>query len=183
MRAVVAHIVHPAEVNKRLMQLERLRGSSLFRVVLLMEKAEPWAVDDIRMNAQGDPIGVDDERGSGQERLESMQLLERLLNSDAMAEKLRTPGSAKGETGAGLIDVLALLRTGRFLVCLHHISTVSEAFISEWLDVVLEKARSGDVMAHVLRARLTMLKRADMIQTVFSKEAARQVVKCLEGVK
>ena len=100
-----------------------------------------------------------------------------------MAEKLRVAGSAKGETGMGLIDVLALLRTGRFLVCLHHISLISESFVSEWLELVLERARSGDVMAHVLRARLTMLKRANMIRTVFSKEAALQVVKCLEGMK
>ncbi|SFF31502.1 type IVB secretion system protein IcmW [Paracidovorax wautersii] len=183
MRPVVVHIVHPVEVNRRLMQLGSRRGAPLSRFVLLMERAEPWAVDDIRMNADDEPVGVDDERGTAEERLVAMRQLERVLNSEAMAKKLQSQSSARGPVGEGLIEVLALLRTGRFLVCLHHLSTVSAPFIGAWLQLVDERARAGDVMAHVLRSRLVMFKKANMISVVFSRESAQQVMKTLEFIK
>lgn len=184
MRPVVARIIHPVFVNQRLMELQRARGTQLMRFVLLMERAETWPVDDIRTDPQGQPMGVNDDRGTAAERLHGLHVLEQVLNSPALAEQLQSPeATASGPVGRALIDVMAFLRTGRFLVCLHHLSTISPEFAHWWLAEVDERAKAGSVMAHVLRSRLLMLKRADMCRAVFSKEAVEQVVRTLERMK
>lgn len=183
MRAVSAHIVHPVQVNQRLLELERARGSQIMRFVLLMERAEDWPIDDIRTNSAGVPIGVTDERGTAEQRLSGMLGLERLLNSHEMAECIRSDQSSYAEVASALIDVMAQLRTGRFVLCLHFLSTLSAPFVVHWLALVDRRASLGDIMAHVLRERVLMLKRANMIRAVFSRESAAQVVKTLEKMK
>jgi hypothetical protein len=182
-RAVSAHIVHPVQVNQRLLELERARGAQIMRFVLLMERSEDWPIDDIRTDSAGIPIGVTDERGTAEQRLSGMLGLERLLNSQEMAECIRSDASGYGEVAAALIDVMAQLRTGRFVLCLHFLSTLSPPFVVHWLSLVDQRASMGDLMAHVLRERILMLKRANMIKAVFSREAAAQVVKTLEKIQ
>lgn len=183
MRIVSAHIVHPVEVNQRLLALERACGGPIMRFLLLMERAEAWAVDDIRTDSSGLPIGVTDERGTAEERLKCMVSLERVLNSPEMEACVRSEPSAHAEVASALIDVMGLLKTGRFVLCLHFLSSLSATFVTHWLAVVDKRASMGDLMAHVLRERLLMLKRANMVRTVFSRDAAAQVIKTLERMK
>lgn len=183
MRAVSAHIVHPVQVNQRLLELERARGAQIMRFVLLMERAEDWPIDDIRTDSSGFPIGLTDYRGTAEQRLNGMLGLERLLNSNEMAECVRADSSSYSDVASALIEVMAQLRTGRFVLCLHFLSTLSAAFVVHWLALVDRRAGMGDLMAHVLRERVLMLKRANMIRAVFSREAAAQVVKTLERMK
>lgn len=183
MRAVSAHIVHPVQVNRQLLELERARGAQIMRFVLLMERSEDWPIDDIRTNGAGVPIGVTDERGTAEQRMKSMLSLEHVLNSRQMAKVARSDPSESMEVASALIDVMAQLRTGRFVLCLHFLSTLSTEFVTRWLELVDQRAAMGDVMAHVLRERVLMLNRANMIKAVFSRESAAQVVKTLESMK
>lgn len=177
---IVAHIVSSNLVMKRLMQLERSRGTPLVRFALLMQRSETWALDDIHVDEEGRPIGVSDERGSAEDRIGSLMQLERLMNSDMFAACITKPENATADTGRNLVDVMAYIRTSRFLVCLHHISSLSVEFVNAWFELVDQLAMEGNVMAHVVRSRLIMLRRANMVHTIFSREAASQVMQTLQ---
>lgn len=185
MSAVLAHIVHPAELNRRLMDLERRGGAQIMRFTLLMERAEHWAIDDIRTDGNGVPVAVTDERGTAEERLRAVTMLEDLLNSPHFAEYLKNNESSDqyNEADDRLIEVMSMLRTGRFVVSLNYMSTLSPGFVANWLQKVDQRADLGNVLAHVLRERLLLLKRANLVRAVFSREAVAQVIKTLEGMR
>lgn len=183
MRTVSAHIVHPVQVNQHLLHLERSRGSNLLRFVLLMERGETWAIDDIRTNSDGLPIGLTDDRGTAEQRIGGVTKLEQVLNSQALADCLESDPESYPLVSARLIHVLAHLRTGRFLLCLHHLSNLSAPFVNHLLEQVGQQADVGDVMAHVLRERLIAIRRANMVRAIFSPKAAAQVSMTLERIK
>lgn len=185
MAAVVAHIVHPVDVNRRLMDLEQTRGAQIMRFTLLMERTEHWAIDDIRTDGNGLPVAITDDRGTAEERMRAVVMFEDLLNSAGFAAYLKSNETDEQYTDVDdrLIEVMALLRTGRFVVCLNYMSTLSGAFVANWLQKVDQRANLGNVLAHVLRERLMMLKRANLVRAVFSREAVAQVNKTLEGIR
>ena len=185
MAAVEAHIVHPVDVNRRLLAVERQRGVQIMRFALLMERAESWTIDDIRTDSQGFPIAVNDERGTAEERLQGVARLEDALNSEAFRRYLREHAHDQEvrDFDERLIEVMALLRTSRFVVCVEHMSGISSDFVTTWVRKIDKCAREGNVLAHVLRERLRMLKRANLVRAVFSKEAVGQVTQILEGMQ
>lgn len=184
MPAVVAHIVHPADVNRRLLELEHARGAQIMRFTLLMERAEHWAIDDIRTDRDGVPVALTDERGTAEQRMSGVVMFEDFLNSTFFADYLKANESndSYSDVDDRLIEVMALLRTGRFVVCLNYMSTLSAGFVARWLEKVDQRAALGSILAHVLRERLVMLKRANLVRAVFSREAVAQVNKTLERI-
>lgn len=184
MAVVVAHIVHPVDINRRLIALEQARGAQIMRFTLLMERAEHWAIDDIRTDGNGLPVAITDERGTAEERVAAVSKFEDLLNSPDFVAYLKNNEDdlRYSDVDDRLIEVMAMLRTGRFVVCLNYMSTLSGAFVANWLGKVDRRADLGNVLAHVLRERLMMLKRANLVRAVFSREALAQVNKTLEGI-
>lgn len=182
MQAVVAHIIHPADINRRLLEMEQSRGAQIMRFTLLMERAEHWAIDDIRTDRNGVPVAVSDERGTAEQRMNGVVMFEDFLNSPYFSEYVKANEANENycDVDDRLIEVMALLRTGRFVVCLNYISSLSGGFAAQWLEKVDQRASLGNVLAHVLRERLVMLKRANLIRAVFSREAVAQVNKTLE---
>jgi hypothetical protein len=184
MSEVVAHIVNPVDVHRRLMDMERARGAQIMRFTLLMERAENWAIDDIRTDSSGFPVAVTDDRGTAEQRMQGVMLFEDLLNSPEFSDYLKDTQDVAEYTDFDdrLIEVMALLKTSRFVVCLSYMSSISGSFVANWLTKVDKKADVGNVLAHVLRERLVMLKRANLIRAVFSRESVAQVSKSLESL-
>ena len=149
-----------------------------------MERAEHWAIDDIRTDGNGVPVAVTDERGTAEERLRAVMMLEDLLNSAHFVDYLKDNenNDQYSDVDDRLIEVLALLRTGRFVVSLNYMSTLSAGFVANWLGKVDQRADGGNVLAHVLRERLLLLKRANLVRSVFSREAVDQVLKTLQAM-
>ncbi len=185
MAAVVAHIVHPVDIHRRLMDMEQARGVQMMRFTLLMERNEGWAIDDIRTDVNGVPVAITDERGTAEERMRAVVMFEDLLNSAGFATYLKNneDDTQFSHADERLVEVLAMLRTGRFVVCLNYMSTLSGAFVANWLQKVDQRADMGNVLAHVLRERLLMIRRANLVRAVFSREAVAQVSKILEGIQ
>lgn len=181
-RAVTAHIVHPSEVNQLLLRMDSTRGTQVWRFVQIMERAENWAIDEIHTDSEGNPIGVNDDRGTAEERLRGVMRLEEVLNSPAFAVCIRDMRAGE-EVCERLIEVMAMLKASRFIVCLNHLSRLSPQFVSHWLLIIDQKAEQGHALAHVLRERLQMLRRANLVRSIFSYEASKQVLKILEGMK
>ena len=123
MQTVSVSIVNPVDINRQLIDLERARGGQIVRFALLMERAEGWAIDDIRTDSSGMAIAVNDERGTAEERLLGVMRLQQLINSSEFAEHLKRFGADEEphEVDELLIEVMALLKTGRFMVCLTYI--------------------------------------------------------------
>ena len=185
MAEVLVHIVSPIAINKKLMEMERVRGAQIMRFSLLMERVEDWAIDDIRTDPSGRAVGVNDERGTADERLQSVSLFEDLLNSEAFARHLRSHADVSecSTTDARLMEVMALLKTSRFVVCLNYMSTISGGYVANWLQKIDRQAGEGNVLAHVLRERMVMLQRANLIRAVFSTESVARVVATLGVIK
>lgn len=185
MVSVVAHILHPVDINRKLMRLEQERGAQVMRFTLLMERAEHWTIDDIRTDGNGLPVAVTDERGSAEDRMRAVAMFEDLLNSPDFAAYLKENQNTLEYTDVDerLIEVMSLLRTGRFVVCLNYMSVLSGRFVATWLAKVDQRADLGNVLAHVLRERLLMLKRANLVRAIFSHDAVAQINKTLERIR
>ena len=185
MSEVLVHIVSPIDINKKLMEIERVRGAQIMRFSLLMDRVEHWAIDDIRTDPSGRPVGVNDEMGTAEERLQSVVLFEELLNSASFVRYLRNHEDVTEctSTDSRLMEVMALLKTSRCVVCLNYMSTVSGSYIANWLKKVDQQAGEGNVLAHVLRERLIMLRRANLIRAVFSTDSVARVVATLGVLK
>jgi len=182
---VLVHIVSPVDINKKLMEIERARGAQIMRFALLMERVEDWAIDDIRTDPSGYPVGVNDDMGTAEERLQSVVLFEDLLNSESFVRYLRRHEETIEctSTDLRLIEAMALLRTSRCVVCLNYLSVVAGGYIVNWLKKIDRQAGEGNVLAHVLKERLVMLQRANLIRAVFSIDSVKRVVATLGEIK
>ncbi len=167
------------------MEIERVRGAQIMRFSLLMDRVEDWAIDDIRTDPSGRPVGVNDALGTAEERLNSVVLFEDLLNSESFVRYLCKHEDVVEctSTDSRLIEVMALLKTSRCVVCLNYMSTVSGGYIANWIKKVDQQADEGNVLAHVVRERLVMLRRANLIHAVFSAKSVERVRATLEILK
>lgn len=176
-------ITDDVSVNKQILRLQRLQQftSRLLSVAVKMESVEKWTFDDLRLNNAGDPIGVNDERGTGEERMRVLRKLENTVNSRYWSQYLST-GQYTDDVDGPLIEVLSKMKTRRFLVTCYHIDRQSREYMLHLLQRMLEKSQtSGE--AHVLRARLEQLNKLNIIQSIFSDESVKQVQRTLAAMK
>lgn len=176
-------ITSDKDVTLQLLKLQNL-GSFANRLVTyatLMEKVENWTVDDLKLDSEGLPIGVDDDRGTGVQRLRLLQIIQECLTASE-THAYWEAGRYEEHIDRKLVHLLGSVKTGRFLACGYYMERVSPKYVRHLMARIVEWAED-DVYAHVISNRLDRLHRLEVLQTIFSEETRQLVMSALQAVK
>lgn len=174
-------LVSPAEVNKRLLAMQRRRDTQVLQFAILMDRAEGWVIDDIQTDPDGTAIGISNEKGTAAEKIAALERLQEIINTDAFVEAfdyvMRQPQIQPLEEG--LYDLCRMVKTSRFLVILEHLNAalraVNQNFPEQFVQRLYVTSQRNSISAHVLFQRIVVLSRLSMIRAVFSEDAAKRI--------
>jgi hypothetical protein len=176
-------MIDNVSVNKQILKFQPLQAFSgfLLNAASRMETVEKWAFDDLILDSAGDPIGVNDERGTGEERMRVLVKLQSSLQSQQLNAYM-SAGQYTDEVDGPLIHLLSCIKTKRFILVGYWLEKQNAAYLEHLLLRVLHTAHENNY-AHILRSRLDNLNRLNIIQNIFSDESVRQVQAVLNAMK
>lgn len=176
-------ITDDVSVNKQILKLQRLKRFSarLLAAAIRMETIEKWTFDDLILGPGGDPIGVNDERGTGEERMRVLVKLQSGINSDHWTRYVNS-GKYSDGIDKPLLEILSLMKTRRFLLACYFIDKSNKQYMRHLLEKVLH-APADDIPAHVMRNRLRSLNNLNIVQSIVSEESVQRVQEVLAALK
>lgn len=168
-------ITDDVSVNKLLIKMQSLRqfAPHLLATAAKMESVERWTFDDLVLDGAGEPVGVNDERGTGQERMQVLTKLQASLAGRSWESYVATQ-QYTDLVDMPLIELLSKIKTRRFLACAYWIERSNPRYMRHLLKRVLDTAATN-ISAHVLRSRLDRLNRLNVMSSIFSEESVKQV--------
>lgn len=175
-------IIDDVTVNKQLLLIQTTAHFSgrIITYASRMEQVEAWAIDKLELDAQGIAVGVNDDLGTGEQRMGVLVKLQDLLNGQ---DWIKYANAREYEAGIddSLIHLLALIKTKRFLVCAYFIERKAPHYMVHLLDRIAGNHKESH--SHVLHRRLDRLMRLNMLHTIFSEESKEKVKKVLDAMR
>lgn len=175
-------LINEVSMNKQLMKLQRLNmfNPGLLSVAVTMESVEKWTMDKLDVDANGIAVGVNDELGTGQQRMEALRKLQAVINAPEL-QQYADKGVYWPTIDMELIDLLGRVKARRFMVCVYHMNQTIPGYMTHLLKVVMNSAPEN-MSAHILKSRLERLNQLNLLYSLFSKESVEAVKSVLAKI-
>lgn len=175
-------LINEVGMTKQLLKLQRLNmfNPRLLSIAMTMESVEQWTVDKLNVDANGVVVGVDDEHGTGHQRMEVLRQLQDVINAPEL-KLYADKAQFRPELDMTLIDLLSRVKARRFMVCVYALNQSVPGYMAHLLEVVLD-CDHENMSAHIVRSRIERLNQLNLIESLFSKESLTLIKSVLQKI-